>query len=53
MIIYLPVTNIRFPANSMQLITSTQPVAQFDPLDGLENSKYSLEQMFIWDKEDT
>ena len=53
MIMYLPATNIRFPGNAMQLITSTQPVAQFDPLDGVENTKYSPEEMDIWDDQDT
>ena len=53
MIIYLPITLIKFPANSMLLLTSTQPVAQFDPLDGVKNSKYSLENMKIWDEDDT
>ena len=49
MIVYSPITNIRFPANTMALITSTQPIAQFDPLDSLENSDMSLEEMNIWD----
>lgn len=53
MIVYSPITNIRFPANAMTLITSTQPIAQFDPLDSLENSNHSIEEMNIWDKEDT
>lgn len=53
MFIYLPITNIRHPANAMAMITSTQPIAQFDPLDGFENSKLSLEDMNIWDQKDT
>ena len=53
MIVYAPIANIRFPANTMSLITSTQPIAQFDPLDSLENSNHSIEEMNIWDKEDT
>ena len=53
MTVYLPLLGIRFPASMMNHIQITKPIAMFDVLDGLEGTEYAIEELRIFDQEDT